>query len=185
MSALKSFRVTSRSLCLAACASFVAASAASAAEPAAKPLTSDKVMLSGYEDAASGKELLQGQYGLVISKLAAQGKGFIGHEVEASTNLCVAYIMSRQWSEAHGACDAAISYARLERRGIPLAERVPYEDAIAAAYSNRAVLGWLENDMLAAESDLRHAKSISPFSPPVVQNLTALSTTRGGESPAT
>jgi len=182
MNAFTSLALKSRSLCVAACASFAMASAAQADMPA--KAGSSKVMLTGYEDAASGKQLLAGEYSVVIAKLAAHGAGFTGHEVEASTNLCVAYIMSREWGEAHGACDEAISYAKLQHRTYMTGERVPHDDAVAAAYSNRAVLNWLEHDMPDAKSDLAQAKSLSPSSEVVVQNLSTLTLKAGYEAPA-
>ena len=61
MNALQSFRLKSRSLCLIACAAFAMASAAHAAEPASQAGMRGKLMLSAYEDAAKGKELLDAQ----------------------------------------------------------------------------------------------------------------------------
>ncbi|HTC50326.1 MAG TPA: hypothetical protein VK700_00160 [Steroidobacteraceae bacterium] len=116
------------------------------AASAAHADTSGKLVLSGFEDAADGEQLLAGDYGAVISKLAAHSIDYDADEVAASTNLCVAYVASGHLHEAHGACDEAIAMARLMDRDVSLSERLAHTDALSVAYANRAVLTRLSGE---------------------------------------
>lgn len=133
---LKSIRLP---LAAALAASVLAASAAQAA-------VAGKLVLSGFEDAADGEQLLAGDYGAVIQKLASHSVDFDADEVAASTNLCVAYVASGHLHEAHGACDEAIAMARLMDRDVSLSERLAHTDALSVAYANRAVLSRLSGE---------------------------------------
>jgi len=105
-----------------------------------------KLVLSGFEDAADGEQLLAGDYGAVIQKLAAHSLDFAADEVAASTNLCVAYVASGRLHEAQGACNEAIAMARLMDRDVSLSERLAHTDALSVAYANRAVLTRLSGE---------------------------------------
>jgi hypothetical protein len=105
-----------------------------------------KLTLSGYVDAAAGEQLMAGHYAAVISRLAPHGTDFIADEVAASTNLCVAYVATGKFAQAHDACDEAIRLARLDESGETLLERLAHQDELALAYANRAVLGRLSGD---------------------------------------
>jgi len=135
--------------------------------------THPKMTLSAYLNAPDGEPLLAGRYGEVIGALGSHGLRFKQDAVAASTNLCVAYIMTHRWSEAHRACDEAILYAKLEmpesRGFVP----GPHE-TVAIAYSNRAVLEWLENRSVSAADDLARAHALAPDSESVAQNLARL-----------
>jgi hypothetical protein len=107
---------------------------------------SGKLKLSGFIDAAEGAELISGDYATVIDKLAPHSFEFDADETAASTNLCVAYVAMGRLDEAHDACDEAIKLARMDQRGATLAEHLGYENAVAIAYANRAVLTKLSGE---------------------------------------
>jgi tetratricopeptide (TPR) repeat protein len=105
-----------------------------------------KLTLAGFVDAAAGTALIAGDYAAVIDKLAPHSFAFDADEVAASTNLCVAYVAMGRLDEAHDACDEAIKIARMDRRGATLQEHLAYENAVAVAYANRAVLTKLSGE---------------------------------------
>jgi hypothetical protein len=104
---------------------------------------SDKLVLTGFTDAAAGEQLMAGNYAAVIAKLAPHAADFDANEVAASTNLCVAYVASGHLDEAQRACNEAIMTARLEASDGSLSERLAHQDAVSVAYANRAVLSKL------------------------------------------
>jgi hypothetical protein len=132
---LKSVRIP-----LAALAATVLVASAAHAAPAGK------LVLSGFEDAADGDQLLAGDYGAVIQKLASHSLEYAADEVAASTNLCVAYVASGKLHDAQSACDEAIAMARLMDRDVSLSERLAHTDALSVAYANRAVLTRLSGE---------------------------------------
>ncbi len=112
---------------------------------AAHAEASGKLVLSGFEDAAEGEQLMAGDYAAVIQKLAPHSIAFEADEVAASTNLCVAYVATGKLEQAHSACDEAIAMARLDW-GDSLLERLSHQDALSLAYANRAVLTRLSGE---------------------------------------
>jgi len=116
--------------------------------------SSTKAQLTAYRESAGWEAIAQGDYAGTVSQLAPHGALFWSDRVAASTNLCVAYIMSHQWDAAHPACDTAISLA----------------------YSNRAVLSWLEAQPHSAASDMSQARELSPSSDFVEHNIAVLGT---------
>ncbi len=136
--------------------------------------THQKMTLGAYTDAAEGQAVLAGRYGDVIDVLGSHGLRFKQDELAASTNLCVAYIMSHRWSEAHLACDAAIRFAKLEMPERPGFAPDAHGERVAIAYSNRAVLEWLEDRSASAADDLAKAHALAPGAELVVQNLARL-----------
>lgn len=159
----------------AALASMCLAGAALAREPQGAA----KMTLSGYVDAAAGPALLAGHYDDVIAALGGRGFRFKEDAVAGSTNLCVAYIMAHRWQAADPACGEAIRFARLETTESQPYALAAHADHVAIAYSNRAVLEWLEGRQASAADDLAKARSIAPASDSVVQNLAKL----GGHAP--
>ena len=105
-----------------------------------------KLTLAGFADAAEGTQLLAGDYTTVIQKLASHSIEYGLNEVAASTNLCVAYVASRRLDAARGACDEAITMAKLDQPGAGLQERMAHEDALSIARANRAVLAKLSGE---------------------------------------
>jgi hypothetical protein len=135
---LKNLR--SRPLGIAVAATLLVASVAHA------DTESPKLKLAGFVDAAAGSELIAGDYATVIEKLAPHSFAFDADEVAASTNLCVAYVAMGRLDEAHDACDEALKIARMDQRGGTLQEHMAYEDALAVAVANRAVLTKLSGE---------------------------------------
>jgi predicted signal transduction protein with EAL and GGDEF domain len=123
-------------------AATVAATLLVAAAAHANP-ESGKLVLAGYTDAADGEQLLAGDYAAVIQKLTAHSFNDDQDKVAASTNLCVAYVASGHFNEAHNACDEAITMARFEKHGATLQELRAHDDEVSTAYANRAVLNKL------------------------------------------
>jgi len=138
--------------------------------------TAPKAVLSGYTDGVAGASLMAGDYRAVIDQLGAHGLSYASDELSASTNLCVAYIMTRQWTAAHAVCDEAIRIARLEPHDSLLFAWKMHDFNVALAYSNRAVLDWLEARRERTASDLAHAQALSPDAQFVTQNTVALAT---------
>ncbi len=105
-----------------------------------------KLTLSGYIDAADGAQLIAGNYAAVIDQLAPHTTTFNANDVAASTNLCVAYVATGKFGEAHAACDEAIKMARRDQFTRSLLERLDHQDALSIAYANRAVLTKLSGE---------------------------------------
>jgi hypothetical protein len=138
--------------------------------------SSTKAQLTAYRESAGWETIAQGDYAGTVSQLAPHGALFWNDRVAASTNLCVAYIMSHQWETAHSACDTAISLASHEPTDTTLFGRRRHNEALALAYSNRAVLNWLEAQPHSAASDMSQAKELSPSSDFVEHNIAVLGT---------
>jgi len=153
-------------------ASLVIAAAARAGTPA------QKLMLAGYVDTPAGQALLAGEYRSVIQRLGSHGAAYAGDETAGSTNLCVAYIMTRQWTEAHAACDRAIASAKADQFEGGLWALQQRDEQVALAYSNRAVLHRLEDDATGAASDLAMARELAPQAQFVSHNVVAFAASK-------
>lgn len=168
----------SRPLRVAALASLCFAASVQAeraqAERAHTESAHEKMTLSAYADAAEGRSLLAKQYDKVIGALGGHGPSFKREEIAASTNLCVAEIMTHRWSEAHPACDEAIRFAKLEMPDSGRFAADEHQENVAIAYSNRAVLEWLEDRSRSAAEDLARAHALAPESQLVARNLAKL-----------
>lgn len=143
-----------------------AASAASAAAGSIGPAgaASHKLVLSAYQDAAEGTQLLAGHDEAVIEAIGPHGVRFAGDDVAASTNLCVAYIMTMRWDAARPACDAAVELAEGDVPEPDLISRELHLEQVAIAASNRAVLDWLQDHRASAADDPSRAKALAPAS---------------------
>ena len=170
-------RCKHRAAPLAALAALLVASAARADSDA------HKLMLSGYEDTAAGPSLMAGRYDAVIKALGAHGVSYQHDVVAASTNLCVAYIVTHQWAAADPTCDAAVEAAK-PAVGATLFERKQHDESVALAYSNRAVLHWLEDHPELAASDFAVARLLSPEAEFVSHNVAAFSSAKSAAAQA-
>jgi hypothetical protein len=132
-----------------------------AAARADAPAAPHKLVLSGYADGVEGSNLLTGRYDAVVRRLAAHGVPFFADEVSASTNLCIAYIMTRAWKAAHAACDEALRDAQLEVTDPTIGSRMLHDEAVAIAYSNRAVLKAIDGQPASAADDMGKARALS------------------------
>ena len=165
----------SRILRLTLAAALLCASAAQAADDHAKP------MLSGYTNAVGGESLLAGQYTQMLEQLQGLRSTALAGSHTSTTNLCVAYIATRQFDAAQVPCDAAIQTARREKNQTydwSGSSRKNYHRGIALAYSNRAVLHWLMDDSQSAASDMARAQALAPDAEFVMRNVAAIGSSK-------
>ncbi|HEY6922548.1 MAG TPA: hypothetical protein VI653_03695 [Steroidobacteraceae bacterium] len=133
--------------------------------------------LAAFSNTPTGDALVAGNYGAAFHQLAIDEHSLTESSATIATNRCVTLIMTHKFDEAHKACDAAVSTARLEIVSLPVSvgwARQEFRDYLALAYSNRAVLDYLTNDTTAAQADLNKAVSVSPKAELVARNLTVL-----------
>lgn len=133
--------------------------------------------LAAFSNTLAGDSLVRGNYDVAYQQLAIDAHSLTASPGTIATNRCVTLIMTHKFEEAHTACSAAISAARLEIVSLPTSmtwARQEYRDYLALAYSNRAVLDYLTNDTTAAAADLKKAESVSPKAELVARNLTVL-----------
>jgi hypothetical protein len=132
---------------------------------------SNALVLASFNDATGGGALIAGRPQSAIEQIGSSRKSSVTAEV--LTNLCVAHTVARDWSQAPDACDAAVAAALDERsrnRDWPGTRFQRAKQALAVAYSNRAVMHWLSDDMAASGKDLALARTISPKARFVVKN---------------
>jgi len=165
MDANSTCKLRRKSRTLAMLASLTLTAAARAEAPA------HKLMLAGYIDAPGGRTLIAGDYQGVIEQLSAHGFAYQTNLVAASANLCVAYIVTRQWRDADTTCDQAVASARLQLTDTSLWGKRDRDEQMALAYSNRAVLHRLEDNASGAASDLAMARQLAPDAEFVSHNL--------------
>jgi len=162
-------RKPTRALQLAVAVALLAGSAAHAAD---EPRT---FLLTAFSNSAAGESLASGDYNTALHELSTHP-----HSLDAdtaSTNRCVAFTVTRQLEAAHVACDMAVREAQQAISSLPVSmtwARSDYRDYLALAYSNRAVLDWISNDSIAAQTDLKKAAAAAPKASFVARNLTAL-----------
>jgi len=135
---------------------------------------SRKLTLSVYLDTAGADSVLAGKYDVAIKQLGSHGASFQRDQIAASTNLCVALIMSRQWDQARSTCDEAVNDARFNTADNTLGARQEQQKEMAIAYSNRAVLEYLTDKPQNATRDVERAHSLAPSTEFVSQNWVAL-----------
>jgi hypothetical protein len=152
-------------------ASLTCIAAAQAAEPASH------LVLSVNIDTPAADRVLAGDYDAAIKRLGTHGFEYDRDPLDASSNLCVAYIMKQKWTEAETACHEAISRARASDTGRIFYGETAFKTQFALAYSNLAVLEWLQNYPDKATHDVNRAHRLSPRSPVVAQNWTVLNAT--------
>jgi hypothetical protein len=146
--------------------------AASAAE------STDPFVFVAYSNRTGGEKLARGDYGNAAHAVLGQAPSAAMSDPQAlDTNRCVAYTMTKQLEKARLACDAAVQDTRASD-GSMLSwspqTRKQSDAAAAVAYSNRAVMHWLDADMAAASADLAKAQALAPQASFVVRNLSAL-----------
>jgi hypothetical protein len=164
-------RTATQALRLAFAAALLAGSAAHAAD---QPRNFE---LAAFSNTLAGDSLVRGNYDTAFQQLATDAHSFTASPSTLATNRCVTLIMTHKFEEAHTACNAAISAARLEIITLPVSmtfARQEFRDYLALAYSNRAVLNYLTNDTTAAAADLKKAAAVAPKAEFVARNLTVL-----------
>jgi hypothetical protein len=130
-------------------------------------------MLASFLDAEGGTALVRGHAVRAIQQIESARE----HDGSAVllNNLCVARTVLRQFAEARVACDAAVTTAQREldsrnSRWAGEARRLARKVS-ATAFSNRAVMHWLAQDVLAAQGDYERARQLAPKSPFVERNV--------------
>jgi hypothetical protein len=164
-------RKATQALHLAFAAALLAGSAAHAAD---QPRNFE---LAAFSNTLAGDSLVRGNYDAAFQQLAIDAHSLTASPATIATNRCVTLIMTHKFEEAHAACNAAVSAAKLEIVTMPVSmtwDRQEFRDYLALAYSNRAVLDYLTNDTIAATADLKKAESVSPKAGLIARNLTVL-----------
>jgi tetratricopeptide (TPR) repeat protein len=163
------------------CAAFLA-SMLVAAISYAGPSTS-KLTLSVYEETPGSLAVLKGKYEDAIKMLKNRRVSY--QNEYASTNLCVALIMTRNAEAAKTACDEAIAAAKAGMPNNVFHATESDKSLLALAYSNRAVLSWLRNEPGSAAEDVTRAHALAPDASFVTANWMVYNSKEGvGESPA-
>jgi hypothetical protein len=133
-------------------------------------------VLTAYGSAPGGEDLLNGRYPAAVQQLRVNGSHAL-QPAAVSANSCVAYAMTLHWRAAQGACNAAVRDARNARlAAAPWTESatISTDRALAAAYSDRAVMRWMAGDAHGAHADLERARSFAPQAGFVLKNVRAL-----------
>jgi hypothetical protein len=136
--------------------------------------------LTVYTDVAGGSKLVAGEYDAAITEYQQVSRRAAPKSLRL-TNLCVAQTITQAWLAARETCNAAVEAARLDRLRAPAwpnGQRERYRDFLAVAYSNRAVLSILVQDMPAGDADLKFAHSLAPRAHFVKRNLEATRATQ-------
>lgn len=129
-----------------------------------------KLTLSIYLDAVGSAALLAGNYSAAAKKIESNAAPDHATLYISHTNLCVAYTMSHQWDAAQSNCDAAVSDARVRGPDDMFDHGAGQHAQMATAYSNRAVLNWLQNKPQNALADVAKAHSMAPKATFVTDN---------------
>ena len=133
-------------------------------------------VLTAYGSAPGGEDLLRGRYPAAVQQLRVTGRSAL-EPAAISANSCVAFAMTQRWRAAQDACDAAVRDARNARlNAAPWTESatISSDRALAAAYSDRAVMRWMDGDAHGAHVDLERARTFAPQARFVVRNVRAL-----------
>lgn len=163
---------SSIALRLATAAAFAFAAAAAQADSLARPV------LTGYSDTVQSDALQPGEYKSMVAEVERYKSAPTITPTAYATNECVTYIAARQMDAAQKACDAAVRNAKRERTQLSswaVSTRKAYNEQIAIAYANRAVMYYLSNDPEKAAQDLMKAEELAPSAEYVTRNLAALS----------
>ncbi len=154
--------------------------------PVARAQTPDPFVLVAYSNRAGGEPLTSGNYGNAAQAVQSEGNGALADPQALDTNRCVAYAMTQQRAQARHACDAAVRAAQ-EAESPLWSPQARQQCALGAAvaYSNRAVLEWLEAQPVAAQRDLERAQALAPQAVFVARNMAAMRAHHNVNSQAT
>jgi hypothetical protein len=149
---------------------------------------SDPLVMVAYSNRAGGEHLAGGAP-VSAAQLTPRQAGLALADPQATdTNRCVALAMTHQLAAARSACDAAVHAAQdPDANGLSWEPRARQRSAAAAAvaYSNRAVVRWMESEPAAARQDLARAQALAPQSDFVVRNLSAMQTRQTADNRTT
>ena len=123
--------------------------------------TDPKYTLSTFMDAAFGRTVLAGKYEEAISKITTSTRSSTDN-FHSMTNLCVAYVMTRDVESAAKACNSAVlqmkeKVADQSRRSGDSAASRARRKYLAIALSNRGVLRAITGETERARKDFREA----------------------------
>lgn len=134
----------------------------------------DAFVLVAYSNRAGGTQIANGEY---LSATKVTRAGVPEDRGALATNHCVAFAMSEQLAQAQLACDTAVQAAFSEQAELPSWSARSHAQAAnsqAVAYSNRAVLRWLNADAQGARQDLARAQALAPQATFVARNMNAM-----------
>jgi hypothetical protein len=163
-------RSVAKAVSLLVASSLLVATGAQAAETAHTPF-----VLTAYSNGAGGTELINGKYAAALEEIQRYRPQLMTASSAKANNLCVAYAVTKQLTEAKVACDAALKAAKYDKlsssRFAPGGSR---ENAyVAIAYTNRAVVHMLARDEASAKADLEKAQALAPQADFVARNVAA------------
>ena len=142
-------------------------------------------VLVAYSNRAGGARIAHGEY---LTATRAEHASVPADPGALATNHCVAFAMSERLAQARLACDAAVRAAHSEQAQSPSWNPRSREKAAiseAVAYSNRAVLRWLNADSRGAKEDLAKAQALAPQASFVTRNMTAMHAHENASSAST
>lgn len=148
--------------------------------------TPDPFVLVAYSNRAGGQPLASGNYGNAAQAVQGEGNGALSDPQALDTNRCVAYAMTQQRAQARAACNAAVRAAQGTESSF-WSPQARQQSALCAAvaYSNRAVLHWLDAQPDAAQRDLERAQALAPEAAFVARNMIAMRAHQNVNSQAT
>ncbi|KAA9132635.1 hypothetical protein F3N42_05295 [Marinihelvus fidelis] len=142
--------------------------------------TSDYAMVV-YEDSRLAKGVMSGDYATIKDTLAAlEARG--GTDFHSLNNLCVGYTMTKAFTKAEAACDAAVGEDGAPDTLFDMDEafsgarprKSEARNREAVALSNRGVLRAVTGDMVGAREDFERAAATSDIVDAAEINLTRL-----------
>jgi tetratricopeptide (TPR) repeat protein len=136
-----------------------------------------KLVLVAYKNGVGGESLVAGRYDEALEALLKSRPQTQMAASAKAMNLCVAYAVTHQLTQARTACEVALRMAKSDK--ISSSRYSPggalENSYIAMAYSNRAVVRMLSKDAENAQVDLKRAQSLAPSAGFVTQNVAATS----------
>ena len=142
---------------------------AQATETAHMPL-----VLTAYSNGIGGAKLIDKKYDAALVEIRRNKPQSSLASNAKMNNLCVALTATRQLVEAKAACTAALSSAKAEKLSAArFTGGLSDNSELAVAYSNRAVVYALSQDMASAKADLERAQVLAPKAEFVARNLAA------------
>jgi hypothetical protein len=147
---------------------------AQAAETAHRPL-----VLTAYSNGVGGASLINQHYDAALAEIRRYKPQSSMAANAKANNLCVALTATRQLVEAKAACNAALRAAQAEKlSSARFTGGLSDNDELAVAYSNRAVVHALSQDMASARADLERAQLLAPKADFVARNVAAAAFTQ-------
>ena len=133
--------------------------------------------MSAISDAAHGGKIIAGEYESAIRKIN-RSKRVFGNGYYTETNLCVAYVMTRNLVYAQTACDLAVDkmkrQLKVNRGPLHMHKAKANRRYLAMAYSNRGVLYAIKGESELAREDFEKALALDTELPLPAVNLDRL-----------